>query len=189
MKTISSTVDTAGEIERTMEHHQRLLAARGVADACMESAKRLQFVHQRIARIGQDRSEVAALHQAVTAVLEEVYPAARGWYPLESGCEFTKRYDRRAKYEARDAGVTLYRYAGSSVQKEMAVRASDGARFVRSQYKDGYGYKWTAWEATQERPVYASNGNDPACYSETGSGWLFESASMKVRLPRQNCAN
>lgn len=81
--------------------------------------------------------------------------------------------------------ATLYTYCGSSVQLEMAVRHSDGARFTRMQYRTPrYGYKWTAWKPTSAMPVYTSNGDDPACWSETGSGWVLASWQRPVRLPR-----
>ena len=81
--------------------------------------------------------------------------------------------------------VTLYSYHGSSVRSEMAVRHADNARFVRSQYRDPrYGYKWSAWKATAQEPTYTSNGDDPACWSETGSGWVVSHDQRPVRLPR-----
>lgn len=87
--------------------------------------------------------------------------------------------------EPKAPAVTLYTYCGSSVQQEMAVRHSDGARFTRMQYRDPrYGYKWTAWKATTALPTYTSNGDDPACWSETGSGWVLSSWQRPVRLPR-----
>jgi hypothetical protein len=81
----------------------------------------------------------------------------------------------------------VYRSVGSSVEAQLAHRVGETACFVRYRERDPrYGYKWTPWRSTTIQPYLKSNGDDPASWSETESGWSEIQGNYKpnVRLPR-----
>lgn len=79
----------------------------------------------------------------------------------------------------------VFEFYGSSVRSQLARRAGEAVWFTRRQTRHPrYGYQWSAWEVTAQRPYWASNGDCPVSYSETGSGWQRSSQSPAVRLPR-----
>lgn len=85
-------------------------------------------------------------------------------------------------------GIDLFSLAGSSVTAQLAVRRSDGRRFKRYQDRTARGYRWGAWELTEELPVYTPNGHDPVLYDVTGSGWVLCERDAAVRLPDVDAA-
>lgn len=80
----------------------------------------------------------------------------------------------------------VYVSIGSSVESELAHRVGEDQWFTRSLGRDPvYGYKWGKWRATSQRPYLRENGDNPASYSETASGWIIPSTPRRrVRLPR-----
>ena len=78
----------------------------------------------------------------------------------------------------------VFEFHGSSVRSQLARREGTEDWYTRRQYRDFRGYHWTAWESTSQRPYYKSNGDDPACWSETGSGWVRSCREPAIRLPR-----
>lgn len=82
--------------------------------------------------------------------------------------------------------IRVYRSVGSSVEGQLAHREGEDIYFVRYRERDPrYGYKWTAWRKTEQKPYLKSNGHDSASYSETESGWIEMTYNVPtVRLPR-----
>lgn len=81
----------------------------------------------------------------------------------------------------------VYNSIGSSTQSQLARRVGEEVWFKRNLERDPvYGYKQGKWRETSERPYLRENGDNPASYSETASGWVKPShpASTKIRLPR-----
>ena len=97
----------------------------------------------------------------------------------------------------RDAVMAKQSYrvfgsVGSSVIAQLAHREGDKTAdgkdvyFIRYRVRDPrYGYKWTPWEKTEQKPYLKSNGHDPASYSETESGWseIMGVYKPNVKLP------
>jgi len=94
----------------------------------------------------------------------------------------------------QNSSVRVYRAVGSSVEGQLAHREGDkndkgeDVYFIRYLERDPrYGYKWTPWRETKQKPYLKSNGHDPASYSETESGWCEITGVYKpnVKLPRK----
>lgn len=88
----------------------------------------------------------------------------------------------------QNSNVKVYRAVGSSVEAQLAHREGEEVCFIRYLERDPrYGYKWTPWRESKQKPYLQSNGHDPASYSETESGWCEITGVYKpnVRLPKK----
>lgn len=86
------------------------------------------------------------------------------------------------------SATPVYSLCGSSVEAQLAIRA-DGQAFKRRRTKDvRFGWRWTRWERTDERPIYHQGEGDPASYDDgsNGHGWIPANTTYlgNVRLPK-----